>query len=427
LTTGNYPTEISEAIELYKAGRQQESRDHLCDFLLRQPAHIDALLWLAKVAPDRQEAVAAAELALKLDPGNEIAQRAVIAVRERAEESPGQAAEQAELSAAVALSTGMTLTQARAVKWPFRGINRPTGEALDEGIIDLRDLGWAVENAWDTRVRDAAKTILLTHLVGAEPVETPLPLKVVVASRFSESQERRNLVYFAALSGASLLLLLELGILTVGSLVLKRTWPGWVSLAVFAVIGFVVGAARVTDRYLDLADQYRLGRWGEEKAVDALRYSLDGNWTLFRNFEWPNRRWGDLDLVLVGPGGVWVLEVKAYSSRVRNIGDRWERRPRRGWRKLTTHPGHQARQNAARLRDYLKDHALDVRWVQPAVVWAGEPGSLTVEDPATPVWNLEELSDQAEELYQGRSLPEDAVRQIVEVLEQAIQSAEERG
>jgi tetratricopeptide (TPR) repeat protein len=423
----SYPPEVTQAIDLYRAGELQESHDCLRDFLLQQPAHLDALLWLAKVTPDHQEAIAAAELALKLDPGNEIAQRAVIAVRERAEESAEQAAEQAELSAAVALSTGMTLAQARAVKWPFRGVNRPIGEVLDDRTIALRDLGWAVEEAWDTQVKDAAKTILLTHLVGAEPDELPLPLKVIVASRFSELQERRNLVYFAALSGASLLLLSELGILTVGSLVLKWNWPIWVSLVLFAVIGFLVGAARFTDRYRDLADQYRLGRWGEEKVVDALRYSLDGRWTLFHNFEWPNRRWGDMDLVLVGPGGVWVFEVKAYSTRVRNIGDRWERRSGRGWRKLTTHPGHQARRNAARLKEYLKSHSVDVRWVEPAVVWAGEPGSLAVEDPATPVWNLEELSDHAEELWQSRSLPEEAVQQVVGVLERVIQTAQEQG
>jgi hypothetical protein len=321
----------------------------------------------------------------------------------------------------------MTLAQAQAVKWPFRGINRPIGEALDDGTIALRDLGWAVEEARDTRIRDAAKTVLLTHLVGAEPEEPPLPLKVIVASRFSESQERRNLVYFAALSGASLLLLLELGILTVGSIVLKWNWPSWVSLVLFVVIGFLAGLARATDRYLDLADQYRLGRWGEEKALDALRYSLDGRWTLFRDFEWPNRRWGDVDLILVGSGGLWAFEIKSYSSRVRNIGDRWERRSRRGWRKLTTHPGHQARRNAARLNEYLKSHGIDVRWVEAAVVWAGDPSSLTVEDPATPVWKLEELSDPAEELWQSRFLSEEAVQQIVEALERAIQTGKDQG
>ncbi len=45
--------------------------------------------------------------------------------------------------------------------------------------------------------------------------------------------------------------------------------------------------------------------------VEELRYHLDGQWTLYRNPEWPHRRRGHVDLVLVGPGGLWALEVKA--------------------------------------------------------------------------------------------------------------------
>jgi hypothetical protein len=426
MATANYPSEVTEAIQLHRAGKQQESRDRLRDFLLQQPAHIDALLWLARVSPDPQEAIAAAELALKLDPGNEVAQRAVITVRERAGESPRRAAEQAELSAAVALSTGMTLAQARAVKWTPRGINRPIGEVLGDRTITLRDLWWALENAYDTRIRDAAKTILLTHLVGAEPKEPPPPLRVVVGSRFSERQERRSIVYAALMLGVAAMVAGGFVAFWLTSVALHWEWPCWVLLSVLSISVLLLSMSRaIMDRYIDQADQYRMGRWGEEKTIDVLRYSLDGRWTLFRNFEWPNRRWGDVDLILVGSGGIWAFEVKAYSSQVRNVGDRWQRKARWGWRKLTSHPGHQARRNAARLKEYLEAQSVDVRWVQPAVVWAGEQGVLTVEDPATPVWNLEELSDHIEDLWQSRNLSEETVQQAVDVLDRAVRTSEE--
>jgi len=429
MASANYPSEVTEAIQLHRAGKQQESRDRLRGFLLQQPAHIDALLWLARVTPDPQEAVAAAELALKLDPGNEVAQRAVIAVRERAGESPRRAAEQAELSAAVALSTGMTLAQARAVKWTPRGINRPIGEVLGDSTITLRDLWWALENAYDTRIRDAAQTILLTHLVGAEPKELPLPLKVVLGSRFTERQEQRSLIFQGLLLGAgiafwvvSVILLIVGGILRYG-----YGWalPCWFSLALYGALALVLVVLRFSARYEDLADQYRMGRWGEEKVMDVLRYFLDGRWTLFRNFEWPNRKWGDVDLILVGLGGIWAFEVKAYSGQIRNVGDRWQRKARWGWRKLTSHPGRQASRNAARLKEYLEGQDVNVRWVQPVVIWAGEQGVLTVEDPATPVWDLEELSDHIEDLWQSKSLTEETVQQAVGVLDQAVRTSEE--
>jgi Holliday junction resolvase-like predicted endonuclease len=423
--TTSHPPAITQALQLHREGKRQESRDCLRDFLLQHLSHIDALLWLARVTPDPQEAIAAAELALKLDPGNEIAQRAVIAVRKQAGILPERPAERTELSAAVALSTGMTLAQARAVRWPFRGINRSIGDALDDGTIALRDLGWAVENAQDTRIQDAARTVLLARLAQVELQEPPSPLRIIAGSRFSERQERRSMWFLGLFLGIALTLWAIAAVLNVVLGVLQYGYgqklPCWFSLLIFGTFLSAFLAVKWSDRYYDRADQYRLGRWGEEKVLDLLRCSLDGHWTLFRNFEWPHRKWGDVDLILVGAGGVWAFEVKAYSGQIRNVGDRWERKNRRRWRKLTTHPGHQARRNAARLKEYLKNNGIDLRWVEPVVIWAGESGTLTFQDPATLVWNLEALSRHIEELWQSRTIPQETVQQIVSTLERAIQ------
>jgi hypothetical protein len=423
------PPAIREAIQLHHAGKQHESRDCLRSFLLQQPGHIDALLWLAKVSPDPQEAVAAAELALKLDPANEVAQRAVIAVRKQAVEAPQQPAEQAELLATVALSTGMTLGQARAVNWSPRNINRPIGEALDEKIITLRDLAWAIEGAFDARIRDAARTILITHLVGAESKEPPPPLKVVTGSRYSERQERRSLLFYGFLAGVMLTLLLVLGIVDLAALVFSVTYRqqlfNQLCPPFLLILGIIWAMSEFSERFADQAVQYRSGRWGEERVIDQLRYLLDGQWTLYRNLEWPNRKWGDVDMALIGPGGAWSFEVKAYSGLIRNIGDRWEKKGRWWWRKLTKHPGQQARRNAARLKEYLKNQGADVGWVQAVVIWADEEGTLTVSDPATPIWTLEELPDHVEEIWQGRSLSEETVQKAVEVLDRTVKEVEE--
>jgi hypothetical protein len=197
-------------------------------------------------------------------------------------------------------------------------------------------------------------------------------------------------------------------------------------LAFAGIIGIIWIIFKLGERYADQADQYRSGRWGEERVVDQLRYLLAGQWTLFRSFEWPNRRWGDVDLVLVGPGGVWALEVKAYSGQIRNIGDRWQKKGRWGWRKLTTDPGRQASRNAARLREYLKGQGVGVSWVQAAVVWANEQGTLMVSDPAVPVWTWEELPDHVEEIWQNRSLSQETVQKAVEVLNKAVEEASKR-
>lgn len=429
----NYPPQLSEAIRLHREGQDQASRDRLCQFLLEQPAHIEALLWLARVTPDPQEALAAAELGLKLDPQNDVAQRAVIAVRERAAQLSRPPPENESLSAAVALSTGMTLAQARAVRWPFRGVNQPIGEALDDGTITLRDLGWAVESARDARVKDAARTVLLSHLLETEPKELPKPPTVIQGSRYTEYQERRSLMFLGAVTGVLLALDAVYLIAVVVTEVLRRAynWPlsvWWTCLFPIAFFSaFWLAFKMIVSRYADQADDYRSGRWGEERAVEALRYALDGRWTIIRNLEWPNRKWGDVDLVLVGPGGVWAFEVKAYSGLIRNMGDRWQRKTGRRWRGMTVNPGKQVGRNATNLREYLAAHGIRLKWVHAAVLWAGESDTLILDDPATPVWTLEDIADHVEDLWTEHGLAEDTLKRVVDVLSEAIESLEAGG
>ncbi len=58
---------------------------------------------------------------------------------------------------------------------------------------------------------------------------------------------------------------------------------------------------------------------GEDAMCAALRF-LPDDWLLFRGYA--NRR-GEVDLLLVGPDGVWAIEVKSRGVRVHVDGDRW--------------------------------------------------------------------------------------------------------
>ncbi len=147
---------LTEALRLYRAGQSDHSRRILHDLLKSDPHLMHALLWLARVSSDDREAIAAAELALSLQPDNEIAQRAVAALRCR---NLDPSASESKLE--VMRLTGMTLSQARAVTWPFRGLNRPLGVLADEGKLTLKDLAYAVEAAREQPLKQAARTLLL--------------------------------------------------------------------------------------------------------------------------------------------------------------------------------------------------------------------------------------------------------------------------
>jgi hypothetical protein len=427
------PPEISAAIQRYKQDRLAESRQILRDYLVAQLGNVEGLLWLAKVTTDSREAIAAAELALALEPENEIAKRAVVAVHAKSESE-----QKAESPIDIMRVTGMTLAQARAVKWPFNGLNRQIGVLLDESDVapdyrskplTLHNLAWAFENekVWSSDIKQAARTLLLSRLLGDRLREPLPPLTVIEGAGYSAYQERKSLVGgglvyglgFAAITVAVVVLVISI------LLALSQGKPPLLNLRAmliaFGLLLLAYGVTKVGDRLAERGRQYRAGREGESKVVDALRASLTQPWTLIHNMEWTDRQWGDVDLILLGPGGVWAFEIKAFSGEYRVNGDRWQYKSRWGWRAMRKDPGAQARRNARNVKDYLDLNGANVKWVQPVVVWAGEDKRLTVDAPSTPVWRLSELSDRTEEFWQGHRLSDDQIQRAVAILNETVE------
>jgi hypothetical protein len=103
----------------------------------------------------------------------------------------------------------------------------------------------------------------------------------------------------------------------------QRRWGAWLRgvLAVRRVRRQAPAApppsgGPVSDREASLA----AGVEGERLAAAGLGRALGDEWTLLRGYR--NRR-GEIDLVLVGPRGVFAIEVKYYNGTVSCDGDRW--------------------------------------------------------------------------------------------------------
>lgn len=412
------------------SARQQDdamSRGYLLQYLTRQ----HALTWLARVSSDTNEALTAAELALCLDPGDEVAQRAIAAVGGRSNGTLDRRPERHELSTKISLITGMTLAQARTTDWPFENIHRPIGELLDSNRKTLKDLAWAYTIANKPELREATRTILLTHLLGPETEHPPKPLRVINGSRYSEQEERRAAAVAAFLAGVCLTFCGLLVITGIGSLFIAM--PLVLKLLTYPLIGLTWWLFHLMEQRIERAESFRVGRWGEEKIVEQLRAMLDDRWALIRNFVYPGRKGGDIDLILVGPPGVWVFEVKAYAGKVRTIGDTWERLTKRGWKKLDVHPGSQARTNAVGLKQFLESKELKPGYVQAVVLWASseaadadQKGSITVESPQTPIWTTDNLAPQIEDLSLAPAkLTAPLAAQIVDMLQSTLLAAKQ--
>ena len=407
---------LSEAIGLYKEGKIETSLQLLHNHLKTTPEIINTLLWIAKISNNTHEKLAAAELALALEPENEIAKRAVAAVQQ----SPTETSILQPID--LMRVTGMTESQARAVIWPFRGLNRPMGVLLDEGKIGIGDLRYAIEKA-NSIVQQAARTLFLIHALGDTLKDPPAPLTFIKGSDYTGFRERSS----RALSG--LFLGIGISFLLVGSLAAVlgiMTGQTAFIIVAYLIFGLAFLGEKLTDKFDRNAEQFKLGRDAEQKAIDNLRASLSSPWVLIHNLEWPDRHWGDIDVVLLGTGGIWALEVKAYQFPVRNRGDQWEYKSRLGWRTMSKHPGKQAKTNATNLKNYLESKGLPIRYVKPVVVWAGDENLLQIQDPTVPIWKLSEIPERIEEFWREQKLDNEQIQKCANVLKQLVAQMQEK-
>lgn len=334
----------------------------------------------------------------------------------------------------------MSIDQAKSIIWPFPPFKgQPMGPLVETRQLTMKDLGFAIENAWDQRVREAAIILMAIRLKQAvnEPEPPKGYLHVVSKGRsFSEKSQLRMVQIEGLIYGLFLGIALSFFIyfefiqkhqqpkVTFGEII---STPAGVAALIFVIcllIGIplfvwlvVEGSMRILDKQVG---NYRKGQEGENRVVDAMNASLNGEWTLFRNIILPGRACGDLDAVLVGPAGIWVLEIKTLAGDFRNIGDQWEFRAGNKWKNAKTNPSRQVKKNAICMRSFLEaDHIK--KWVNTAVVWANPESPLILENPSEAVWKLDRLPDEFGNISYGRNISEDDQQKIIKKLSRLIE------
>jgi len=346
----------------------------------------------------------------------------------------------------------MALEDARLIAWPFRRLNRPLGKLVDADTVRVKDLRRAAWYAKDARLREAARIMLPVALErretekrrrtaqkerqhsveptqSAEPQPSPSamsatkaskpererkparsddhmarPMPVIQGSHYlaTEVQRRHQQSLFIAavmliLVGAGLLVVMAL---IVTELVSKKTPALW--LWPFVVV-LLLPLFWLSDRFVELWQEeqsFRRGQLGESEVARLLRLGLGDDWTLFRNVKLPGSK-VDIDMVLLGPPGVFALEVKAYTGGYRYAKQHFYRRSMMTWRRMQHNPGKQARAAAGLLHSYITDTLNEDVWVEPRLVWVG-PGDLTLQGPEVFVWFVGKLDQETERL---RALP----------------------
>jgi hypothetical protein len=330
------------------------------------------------------------------------------------------------------IPVSMTIENARKVLWPlypYKG--KPMGNLLDSRQIGLKDLGNIVEKTWDKNLKNAAITLMLARLdqVIQEPEPQAGLVKITSGGRsFSQVRQLQITLVQGGILGAvfalGLFYLLRYLINLPNSqpngnniLSLLNKPYGWLvlSISLLILVGtfviLVVIPNLIILRLEKSFNEYRFGELGEEKIFQIILQVLDGTWSVYRNIDLPGRNKGDFDIILVGPPGVWVLEVKNYHGQYRNIGEKWEIFKKKSWKTAFSSPSRQAHKNAARLGNFLKADHIDT-FVNAAVVWANEESPLFVENPTVVVWKFEDLADELKNIWHGEKLTSEERKKI---------------
>ncbi|HEX3049410.1 MAG TPA: nuclease-related domain-containing protein [Aggregatilineaceae bacterium] len=343
----------------------------------------------------------------------------------------------------------MSLNDARSVIWPFRDLKgQAIGPLFDKGLLSLQDLGFAIRQAYDWRVREAARTVLLHALTQESPESenAPGPLNVVAVERRSFSERRQLIIAYLEgiiLGGVSVPLLIfsiwyfihDMTSNRERSFDIPLSTPRDIIVLIIAMLILVLGIAApyiffkllerlVLDRLDEKLKLYRKGQLGEDCVLNVMYSVLDGRWWLFPNMELPGRRLGDLDFVLVGPHGMWSFEVKAYTGEYRNTGEHWEKCYGGKWHTVRKSPTRQARRNAAELGQLLSTNGIK-QWVNSVVIWANPESTVSLSNPSCDVWMLDQLSQHLKALSDERPIPQTQIAQIVEVLKKIHQDDED--
>jgi hypothetical protein len=337
------------------------------------------------------------------------------------------------------LDASISMKKAQETIWPFSPYK---GEAMGPLVasrkISIKDLGYAIENTWDPRVKAAAITLMATRLQQA--VKEPEPPKghLKIFSKGRSFSERRQL-QFVMIEGLIYGFFLGIAVAYLyynqfiqehktaaevfGPVSSSPIFIPMLVLAICILIGVPsllgLGVEWTVKKLEEKVENYRKGQEGETRVSEIMNGALNGDWSLFRNVILPGRG-GDLDSVLVGPAGIWVLEVKNFSGKFQNVGDQWECLSGKKWKTIRKNPSQQAKKNAARMGEFLKADGIK-EWVTPAVVWANPESPVKIDNPSVAVWIINRLEDELGNIQYKKKISEIEQKKICEKLAKLIE------
>jgi hypothetical protein len=143
--------------------------------------------------------------------------------------------------------------------------------------------------------------------------------------------------------------------------------------------------------FLAQGRNFKKGTIGEERVTRTLSTALNNEYSMLNDVKLRGIAGGNIDHVVVGPTGIFVIETKNIKGKISYYGDNWEGVGRKS-------PSRQARINAMKIRKLLTSSSEPVSrplWIQGIVVFTNYKAEITVRKPPehVKVTKIDELAD----------------------------------
>jgi hypothetical protein len=164
------------------------------------------------------------------------------------------------------------------------------------------------------------------------------------------------------------------------------------SLSIFDLAGFLLSLVPLAAFYYYLREYrvYNAGWAGEKQITKLLSGKLNDDYLLLNGLYLRNGG-GDIDHVVLGPNGVFVLETKNWSGDITCNGDEWQRG---GKHSFKTSPSLQVKRNTAKIKHIIDTspalRSLGVT-VEGIVVFTNNHATLHLNSPAVLILKLSQL------------------------------------
>ena len=144
---------------------------------------------------------------------------------------------------------------------------------------------------------------------------------------------------------------------------------------------------------------YRRGSEGEKKVTKILTSTLGDEYSLI-NDVYIHDGYGNIDHIVLGPNGVFVIETKNYAGRIMCDGDEWSSQHTGKFNRLIHYdigsPSRQVKRNAVRVKRVIEDSGAFKSkriWVDGVLVFANKRVDLRINNPTVPILRANKLPE----------------------------------